>query len=196
MYKRQALEIGVVENDSTLFKWDGEARNMSIWERDMIFRDAFHLSCVPCYQDVARRVGADRMKKYIQKLDYGDIKFDSTTIDNFWLIGDSKISPKEQINFLKRLYESKLPISKRTDQIIKRMMVIEENEQYKLSGKTGWSIDNDLNNGWFVGYVQTKDKTYFFATNVEPTDNFDMLLFAKMRKEVIYKALRHMNIIE
>jgi len=138
-----ALETGAVENDSTLFKWYGEARNMSIWEKDMTFRDAFHLSCVPCYQDVARSIGRDRMKDYIDKLGYGDIKFDSTTIDNFWLVGDSKISPWEQVNFLKRLYQSKL-----------------------------------------------------LATNVEPTDKFDMRHFSSLRKEVTYAALEQMGIIK
>ena len=191
-----ALETGAVENDSTLFKWYGEARNMSIWEKDMTFRDAFHLSCVPCYQDVARSIGTDRMKEYIDKLDYGDIRFDSTTIDNFWLVGDSKISPWEQVNFLKRLYQSKLHISKRTEQIMKRMMVMEENEEYKLSGKTGWSIDNEVNNGWFVGFIETDEKIYFFATNVEPTDKFDMRHFSSLRKEVTYAALEQMGIIK
>jgi len=42
-----ALETGVVENDSTMFKWNGEKRRLPIWEQDLTFRDAFHFSCVP-----------------------------------------------------------------------------------------------------------------------------------------------------
>ena len=52
-----ALETGVVENESTVFKWNGENRRLKVWERDLTFRDAFHLSCVPCYQEVARKIG-------------------------------------------------------------------------------------------------------------------------------------------
>ena len=37
-----ALETGVVQSDSTLFKWNGEERRLKIWEQDMIFKDALY----------------------------------------------------------------------------------------------------------------------------------------------------------
>ena len=82
-----ALEIGIVTDDSTLFKWDGQERGLKIWEQDLIFRDAFHFSCVPCYQEIARKVGSERMNQYLTKLHYGDMKVDSSNIDVFWLEG-------------------------------------------------------------------------------------------------------------
>ena len=39
-----------------------------------------------------------------------------------------------------------------------------------LSGKTGWGMRDDMNNGWFVGYVESKGAVYFFATNVEKAE--------------------------
>ncbi len=110
-----ALETEVVENDSTLFIWNGEKRNLSIWEQDLLFKDAFRFSCVPCYQDIARKIGEKRMKEYLSNLKYGNMVFDSTNIDIFWLVGDSKINQFEQIDFLSRLYYSKLPISGKTE---------------------------------------------------------------------------------
>ena len=136
------------------------------------------------------------MNEFLEKLDYGDMKVDSSNIDLFWLEGESRISQFQQINFLKRLYQSELPISERTEKIIKRMIVIEEDDDYKLSGKTGWSIKNWNNNGWFVGYFETQYKTYFFATNVEPKQQFDMNLFPMIRKDVTFKALEQMKIIK
>jgi beta-lactamase class D len=133
-----ALESGVIENDSTFLKWNGEERSLTIWEQDLLFREAFHFSCVPCYQVIARKIGVATMTEYLTKLDYGDIKVDSTNIDQFWLQGESRISPFEQIDFLKRFYLSELPISDRTESIMKRMMVMEETDSYTLSGKTGW----------------------------------------------------------
>ena len=183
-----ALETGVVENDSTLFEWDGQKRYMKRWEKDMIFSEALHLSCVPCYQDIARSVGVKKMKEHLDKMKYGSMKFDSTNLDMFWLEGDSKISQMEQIYFLKRLYLSELPISKRTEIIMKKMLIIEERDEYKLSGKTGWSVDNDIDNGWFVGYLEVKDELYFFATNVEPKADFDMLMFPKIRNTATMDA--------
>jgi len=190
-----ALETGVVENDSTLFKWNGEKRWLKKWEQDLIFKDAFHFSCVPCYQEIARKIGEKRMKEYLSKLDYGNIILDSTTIDVFWLEGDSHISQFQQIDFIKRFYESKLPISERTEKIMKRLMVIEKNDNYSISGKTGWSTNNDKNNGWFVGLVERDNQVYYFATNVEPQKQFNMDQFSVIRTKITYSALKKLGII-
>ena len=74
-------------------------------------------------------------------------------------------------------------------------MVIEEQDNFRLSGKTGWSIRNGNNNGWFVGYVEKDNNVYFFATNVEPEEEFNMDMFPMIRKEITYKALKQLNII-
>lgn len=191
-----AVETGVVENENTLFKWKGESRYLKAWEQDLTFRKAFQLSCVPCYQEIARKIGANKMNNYLNKLDYGDMKVESENIDIFWLQGGSRISQFQQIDFLTNLYESKLPISERTEKIIKKMMVIEDNQNYTLSGKTGLSISGKNNNGWFVGYVDTKNKLYFFATNLEPKTEASKRRLPKARKEVTYKALKQLGILK
>ncbi|WP_044203837.1 class D beta-lactamase [Flammeovirga sp. OC4] len=188
-----ALETGVVENDSTLMKWDGIERNFKIWNQDLIFKKAFQYSCVPCYQEVARKIGVEQMQSYLKKLNYDGMVFDSTSIDTFWLVGDSRISPFEEIDFLKRLYRSELPIQKRNETIIKKMMLIETKDQYKLSGKTGWASNGNYNNGWFVGFLELSDNTIFFATNIEPTESFAMKNFPKARKAVTMKAFKTLN---
>lgn len=185
-----ALETGVIENDTTLFKWNGEKRAVKAWEQDLILKDAFQFSCVPCYQEVARKIGVERMNEYLQKLNYGDIEVNSTNIDNFWLEGNSNISQFQQIDFLKRLYQSELPIKTRTEAIIKKLMFIEEMGDFKLMGKTGWSVRNGNNNGWFVGYIENNGTVYFFASNVEPKETFNMNLFSMIRKDVTNKALQ------
>ena len=183
-----ALETGVMESDSTMIKWDGEKRRRGDWEKDLYFRDAFHVSCVPCYQEIARKIGVERMKEYLEKLDYGNMVVDSASIDLFWLEGDSKISQFEQVDFLVRFYNSQLPVSKRTEEIMKRLMVIEENDSFRLSGKTGWSVRNGNNNGWFVGYLEKGGWVYFVATNIDPKTEFNMDLFAVIRREISMRA--------
>jgi len=121
---------------------------------------------------------------------------DSTNIDLFWLEGESRISPVEQIDFLYRFFEGQLPVSDRTASIMKRLMVIEQNQEYSLSGKTGWSIRNGHNNGWFVGYIETAGKVHFFVTNVNPKDDFNMDMFARIRKDITSAALAKLGIID
>jgi beta-lactamase class D len=191
-----ALETGVIGNDSTLFKWNGEKRRLPAWEQDLTFADAFRVSCVPCYQEIARKIGPVRMNEYLKKLNYGYMKVDSSNIDVFWLEGDSRISMNQQMDFITRFYRGELPISPRTRDILKRMMVIEDNGKYIFSGKTGWSIRNGNNNGWFVGYLETKGSVYFIVTNIEPREAFNMDLFPKIRTQISLEAFKKLKIIE
>lgn len=191
-----ALETGVVSYDKTVFKWTGEPRRFSSWEQDLSLLDAFHYSCVPCYQDVARNIGENTMNGYINKFDYGNMVIDRDNIDSFWLTGDSRISQFEQIDFLKRLYSGELPISKHTQSLIKKLLLIEQIKDVSISGKTGWSIANGINNAWFVGYVESDSNVIFFATNVEPQLGFDMGQFSALRKEITYDALKSIKILQ
>jgi beta-lactamase class D len=191
-----ALETGVVEDDSTLFKWNGEKRRLPVWEQDLIFKDAFRVSCVPCYQEIARKIGVKRMKEYLAKLNYGNMVVDSSNIDLFWLEGESAITMNQQLDFLKRFYNSELPISERTKEIVKRLMLIEKNDSWVFSGKTGWVIRNGNNIGWFVGYLEKGNTVYFVITNIEPKESFNMDLFPKMRTQISLGAIRKLKFIE
>lgn len=190
-----ALETGVIKNDSAIFKWNGEKRNFKKWEKDLTFKEAFRVSCVPCYQEVARKIGVKRMKSYLKKLNYPGMVFDTLTIANFWLQGKSKISQMQQIDFLQNLYFSKLPISKRTENIMKDIMIIEKTKSYTLSGKSGWGMRNEINNGWLVGYLETNNTVYFFATNVEKEDT-NMDEFPIIRLNSTKEAFRKLKLIE
>jgi len=191
-----AIETGVVKNDSTIFKWNGEKRRNKSLEQDLTLKEAFHYSCVPCYQEIARDIGVEKMKEYTDMLNYGHIKVDSLTLENFWLIGNSHINQFEQIDFLKRFYESNLPISERTETIMKHMMIQDENETYKISGKTGWSYTNELDNGWFVGYIEVNDNIYYFATNITPKHRFDINTFPAIRKNVTFETFKALGILK
>lgn len=184
-----ALELGIMENDSTMIEWDGEPRFTKRWEQDFIFRDAFHASCVPCYQEIAREVGVRRMQEYIYSFNFGDMDIDSSNIDMFWLEGESRISQFQQIEFLKSFNERGLTISERTHALVRRMMIIEENDGFILRGKTGWSVTDDQDNCWFVGWVETDEGFYYFATNVEPREARDNNDLFTIRKEATYAAL-------
>ena len=191
-----ALETGVVENVNTLFKWDGKKRTFRMWEQDLIFKDAFKKSCLPCYREIARDVGLDSMTTYLKKLNYShNMKIDSSSLDIFWIDGKSTITAFGQIDFLSRFYHSKLPISERTEKIVKEIMLVDEQPNYKLSGKTGWYVNEDDNLGWFVGYVEKGDEVYFMVTNVDPKENFDMKRFPRIRLQILKQAMKQMGII-
>ncbi|MEO9660927.1 MAG: class D beta-lactamase [Maribacter dokdonensis] len=190
------LETGVIESDSTIFRWDGEQKWLDLWEQDLVLRDAFQFSCVPCYQSVASKIGPQQMNQYVNKLQYGNLKIDESNITDFWLEAESRINQMQQIDFLKRFYTNKLPISKRTTKIVKTILLIDENIAFTLSGKTGLSIANNQYNGWFVGYIEVGNDVYFFATNLEPkSDTINIQEFNAIRKEATISALKTINAI-
>lgn len=188
-----SLELGIMNSDSSMFYWQGEKRYMNDWEKDMNFKEAYDLSCVPCYQELARKTGVNRMSSMLAKLEFGSMQVDSSTLDNFWLQGESRISQFEQIDFLKRFKEEKIELKERTYEIMKRMMILESTETYTLRGKTGWSFQNEVDNLWFVGYVESQKGIYYFATNIEATSDSDMKSMLNTRKEISLKALQSLG---
>lgn len=189
-----ALETGVAVYDSVMFRWDGRPRLLKSWEADLTLRQAFLRSCVPCYQQVARAVGPTRMRAQLDKMGYPGMTFDSASIDRFWLVGESRISPREQVDFLRRFHAGELGLSPQTDSLMRRLMVLEKTDAYVLRGKTGWSMQGEKNNGWFVGYLSTADDLFFFATNIDPRPDFDMDHFGTMRREVTQAALDSLGV--
>ncbi len=137
--------------------------------------EAFKVSAVPYYQEVARRIGRSTMQHWIDTIGYGN-KNISGPIDSFWLNNTLKISPDEQLGLVKNLYFDKLPFEKRTQQIVRDVMLQEDNTLYKLSYKTGWGFDESNNAiGWVVGWIEENRHVYFLVTLIKsPDKNIDI----------------------
>ncbi len=184
------LDLGLVNTQDTLFFWDGEERMLKSWERDMTLADAFKASCVPCYQDLARRIGPERMNEYLDKFQYGKMAVDSSSIDKFWLVGPSLITPRQQVAFLLKVVDGDLPVSQDALSDLRSVMLFEGTDHHDLYAKTGWSVRSGHHIGWFVGYQEMAHQTLVFATNVEPLHKSLPAGFARNRIEVAIAALR------
>lgn len=169
------IETGKITDEKMVIKWDGVKRWNEDWNKDLTMTEAFKVSAVPYYQEVARRIGRDTMQRWIDSLHYGNRNINGP-IDSFWLNNNLKISPDEQLGLVKKLYFDKLPFQKRTQQIVRDAMLQEDNTQYKLSYKTGLGYDEKQNTiGWVVGWVEENRHVYFFTLLVKNADkNIDM----------------------
>ncbi len=190
-----ALESGIATSE-TVFKWNGEKRFLSAWEKDLTLKEAFKVSAVPVYQEIARKIGVEKMKYYTQLFNYGNMEINSENIDKFWLEGNSAISQFQQIYFLQKLYNLTLPVSEKSQNQVKEIMKYEVGTNYTISGKTGWAVRQKENITWFVGYVETNGNVYFFATNVETNQNADVKTFGKVRIELTKDILKELEIIK
>ncbi|MCF8228905.1 MAG: class D beta-lactamase [Bacteroidales bacterium] len=189
------LETGLLNTKDTLFRWDGSERRLEAWEKDMTLKEAFQSSCVPCYQQLARAIGPVQMSNWLHELDYGNMIVRNDNIDKFWLEGNSRISQREQIDFLRRLYMEELPVSTSTSEAMKEIMRIEDAGNYRLYGKTGWAIRNNNNTGWFVGYYETNDNVYFVAVNIEPATKEVPSDFGMIRKQILAEVMQKLGLL-
>jgi beta-lactamase class D len=188
------LETGVIPDENHVIQWDGVTRNISAWNQDHSLTSAFKVSCVPYYQELALRVGLEKMKYFIVHSGYGKMDINEGNLDKFWLEGNSRISQNEQINFLVKFYKRELPFSPANFSRVKKIMLIEENDHYKLRGKTGWTFQEGNDIGWFVGYIEKADQVYFFATQIESSKP-DNDLFNRGRKEITLNIIKSLKII-
>ena len=164
------IETGKIIDEKMVIPWDSVPRWNKDWNQDLTMAQAFKLSAVPYFQEVARGIGRDTMKQWIDSLHYGNMNI-SGPIDSFWLNNTLKISPDEQLGLVKKLYFDQLPFQKRAQQIVRDIMLAENNTLYKLSYKTGTGYDQIKNSiGWVVGWIEENHHVYFFVTLIKTPD--------------------------
>lgn len=162
------LDTGVLADADATIPWDRERYPAedwwpAAWQEPHTLRSAFANSVVPYYRALATRIGAENMKRYLRGFGYGNQAI-GPGLDDFWLGGKLAISASEQVEFLTKLYQGRLPVSPRTLAIVKDILVLERAPGYVLSGKTGSGpIGRDRYLGWLVGYVETCGKVYTYA---------------------------------
>jgi beta-lactamase class D len=186
-----SLETGVIPHENTVIKWDGTSYDVPAWNQDHTMRTAIANSVVWYYQELARRVGKERMQTYVDAAGYGNHDI-SGNIDSFWLDGALRISADEQVEFLKRFYQNELPFAQRNLDIVKDILVLEKTPVSQLSGKTGTQLRVKPTINWFVGYVEKGDEIYLFATNLELPEGVTDTTRAK---EITKRILRDMELI-
>ncbi|MFC0243492.1 class D beta-lactamase [Rhodopseudomonas telluris] len=164
-----ALETGVVADpDKDVFKWDGVKRSIEAWNRDHTLRSAIAASAVPVYQEIARRIGPERMQKYVDLFDYGNRNIGGG-IDQFWLTGDLRIDCIQQIDFLDRLRRRTLPISKRSQDLVADILPVTKVGDVTIRAKTGLlgAERGQPSLGWLVGWAEKGDQQTVFALNLD-----------------------------
>jgi len=175
-----ALEEGVIKDQFEIIKWDGVERQYAPWNADQTLATAFARSCVWCYQRFAKQLGDARYQHYLNAFDYANKKT-GKDVTTFWLEGDLRVSPRDQINFLRKVYFEQLPVQPRNIQILKEIMLVEETPAYTLRAKTGWKGKD----GWYVGYVEAGDEVWFFAHHMTVNDQADLPLRRRMVIETL-----------
>jgi beta-lactamase class D len=163
-----ALSTGAVASVDEIVPYDGKPVARPAWAKDMGLRDAIKVSNVPVYQEMARRIGMDRMRGALVRMNYGNTNT-GKVVDRFWLDGPLEISAIEQTLFLAKLAQGQLPFENVHMEAVRA--ISRQDGPAELYAKTGWGkrpAQPDI--GWWVGWIKKDGKLYTFALNIDIPD--------------------------
>lgn len=132
-------------------------------------------------QQVTTSLGEKRFQRYVSTFHYGneDVSGNPGKHDGLtqaWLSSSLQISPLEQIDFLERVVNRRLPIRTQAYEMTSRITEISALPNgWDIHGKTGsgspvnadGSYDEDHNYGWFVGWAIKGGQTVVFARLIQ-----------------------------
>jgi zinc D-Ala-D-Ala dipeptidase len=185
------LDSGAIADENEILKWDGVKRSVEAWNQDQNLRSALKVSAVWFYIEVSKRLGQEKMQKYYDAVGYGNRNTNGFGVD-YWNKGDLRVTPRQQIEFLVKFYQNRLPFSPQVISTVKEILTEEKTPTYTLRAKTGWSDAYTPQVGWWIGYVERGADVYFFATEIDINKDED----AVKRKDITKKILRELKIIE
>lgn len=164
------LETGIISPEQSLMKWDGQHHVYESWNSDQTLQSAMQDSVTWYFQAIDRQAGFPAIRDYIEKIGYGNqtVRGD---ISSYWADSSLGISPIEQIEMLQKFYYNQFGFSPENIRAVKDSIYLYSEEDSRIYGKTGTGeVDGANTLGWFIGYIEQEDHTYFFATNIQNDD--------------------------
>lgn len=194
-----ALQTQTIKDENAIVKWVGKIDTTLYGYRpeiykDMTVKEAFQVSAGWVFIELAKKIGKEKYLHYLKKCGYGNLDLTEQGTD-FWNFGAFAISPKNQIDFLVKVYNNQVPFSKRNVDILKRVMINEEANSYTIRAKTGWTRWEGNDIGWWVGYVTNKNNVIFFATRIIKRRTDINPEFGNCRKNITKAVLKQLNAI-
>ena len=160
------LEEGVITPEDSFIAWNGESYPFEAWNADQTLQSAMTSSVNWYFQTVDEQLGASDVYSYVQEIGYGNENM-SGDFSSYWMESSLEISPIEQVELLTKLQNNSFGFAPENINAVKDAICLSASDAGTFYGKTGTGRVNGQDiNGWFVGFVETEDNTYFFATNI------------------------------
>jgi len=165
------LESGIITPEHSTFTWNGEPCPFESWESDQDLTSAMHNSVNWYFQAIDSQAGFQSVKTFLQTINYGN-QNTGTNLNLYWTDFSLKISPIEQVELLQNFYQNNFHFDRKNIQAVKNALLLSTTSSGSLYGKTGTGRVNGKDvNGWFVGYIESDNNTYYFATNIQAPSN-------------------------
>ena len=161
------LEKDIITPENSFIKWNGITYPFEAWNKDQILSSAMSASVNWYFGYIDEQLGETSVQEYLHKIGYGNEDL-SGNFSSYWMESSLKISPIEQVELLTRLQTQNLGFTPENVNAVKDAIHISSSSFGDFYGKTGTGRVNGQDiNGWFIGFVENRDNTYFFATNIQ-----------------------------
>lgn len=160
------LEKGIIAPNNSFIPWNGNAYPFETWNADQNLESAMNSSVNWYFQTIDKQLGAAAISDFLKEIGYGN-KNMSSDFSAYWMESSLKISPVEQVELLTKLHNNSFGFSPENINVVKDAICLFSSAAGSFYGKSGTGRVNGRNvNGWFIGFIEAKNNTYFFATNI------------------------------
>lgn len=160
------LEENIISPENSFMNWNGTQYPFEAWNIDQTLPSAMSASVNWYFHSIDEQLGEDSVQEYLRKIGYGNEDL-SNDFSSYWMESSLKISPIEQVELLTKLQNNSLEFAPENVEAVKDSIHIFSSSFGDFYGKTGTGRVNGQDiNGWFIGFVENADNTYFFATNI------------------------------
>ena len=181
------LEAGAITPEDSTMEWNRELYPFQEWNTDQTLQSAMSASVNWYFQEIDKQLGTSAIDRYIREIRYGN-ENTKGGLSSYWMESSLKISPIEQVELLRKLYENNLGFGIQNVNAVKDSILLSSSEAGNLYGKTGTGcIDGKDVNGWFVGYVEAPDNMWFFAANIAANDDASGNSAAEITQHILSK---------
>ena len=160
------LEEDIITPENSFIAWNGETYPFEAWNADQTLQSAMASSVNWYFQSVDEQLGTASVYDYIKEIGYGNENI-SGDFSTYWMESSLEISPVEQVELLIKLQNNRFDFAPENINAVKDVICLSSSDAGTFYGKTGTGrVDGQDVNGWFIGYIEIVDNTYFFATNI------------------------------
>lgn len=182
------LEKGVIPYGNSVRNWSGEVFWNENWNKDIDFQDAFSTSCVWYFRQVIDDIGENTMQEELNRLQYGNCDIsdwkgklntnnNNRALTGFWIESSLKISAKEQVDVMERIFEKQAAYKPKTLRFLNKVMKVTDqgNLPIPFYGKTGMGKkDNIVVDAWFTGFAKGSHGNIYFCVYLGRCDGMNV----------------------
>lgn len=188
------LHNNIIKDETTTMNYNGIQYPNSEWNENLTLQRAFQTSCIWYFRQIITGVGKEKVKKELSELKYGNCDVSEwegsminpyEELNGFWLGSSLKISPCEQVEVLAKIFEGESFYDSESIEILKKIMLIQDNNEKKTYGKTGSGSNGEA---WFIGFTEKGQQKLYFAIYLNDSSQREQIS-SSAAKEVALKII-------